>query len=186
MQLIRAGSLWNSGIFVWRVSTILHWLQRFSPAIFQGLTEIQKARGKGLGGLPSPPLLSVLRREYQKMPAVSIDTAVLEKAGAAGQVLTVKADFGWSDLGSWESLHQLLPHDSQGNATIGTGLAVDAKGCLIFSPHRLVVLLGVKNTVIVDSPDALLVADRKRTQEIREVVSQLQARGYKRYLSGSG
>ena len=185
VQLIRAGSLWNSGIFIWKASTILKLLQRFSPRVFQGLTEIQKARGTGLGGIPRARLLTVLRREYRKMPAISIDQAVLEKAGATGKVLTVKADFGWSDVGSWASLHRLLPHDSRGNAAVGDWLAVDAKGCLVFSPHRLVVLLGMRNTVVVDSPNALLVADRERTQEIREVVRRLQKKGYQRYLTGS-
>lgn len=184
-RLIRSGSLWNSGIFIWKASTILELLRRFSPAIFQGLAKIQKARGTGLGGLPRPRLRAVLRREYRKMPAISIDQAVLEKAGATGKVLMVEADFGWSDLGSWAALHQLLPHDSRGNAAVGDWLAVDAKGCLVFSPQRLVVLLGMRNTVVIDSPDALLVADRERTQEIREVVRRLKQTGRRRYLTGS-
>jgi mannose-1-phosphate guanylyltransferase len=119
------------------------------------------------------------------MPTVSIDHAVLEKAANAGKVVTIKADFGWSDLGSWESLHQLLPHDAAQNAQVGKGLAVDARGCLSVSSRRLIVLLGVRNTVVVDSPDALLVADRARSQEIREVVRELQTRGYSRYLRES-
>lgn len=184
-HLIRTGALWNSGIFVWKVSTMLELIERFSPAIYRGLAEIKKVRRKGLGGIPGPGLLAILRREYQKMPTISIDQAVMEKAGATGKVLTVRANFGWSDLGSWESLHQLLPHDSKGNGAIGNWLAMDTKDCLVFSPQRLVVMLGMRNAVVVDSPDALLVADRERTQEIREVVRQLQARGYKRYLTGS-
>lgn len=185
LQLIRAGSLWNSGIFVWKASTLIELLERFAPAIFDGLKTIHEARGKGLGGVLPARLLSVLQKEYRRMPTVSIDHAVLEKAANAGKVVTIKADFGWSDLGSWESLHQLLPHDAAENAQVGKGLAVDARGCLSVSSQRLIVLLGVRNTVVVDSPDALLVADRARSQEIREVVRELQTRGYSRYLRES-
>lgn len=183
-RLIRSGSLWNSGIFAWKVSSILGFLRSFSPGIFRGLMEIKKARATSLGGIPGPRLRSVLRKAYQKMPAISIDHAVLEKAAAIGKVFTVDAAFDWSDLGSWESLHRILPRDAAGNAAIGKSLAVDAKGCLVFSPYRLVVLLGTRNTVVVDSPDALLIAERGRSQDVREVVNQLEAKGYGRYLKG--
>jgi mannose-1-phosphate guanylyltransferase len=174
-RLLRSGALWNSGIFIWSVKTILTLIERFSPPIYQRL---EKIRSGGVGKNPS-----LLRREYARMPNISIDHAVLEKAGSAGKVVTLEADFGWSDVGSWASLHQLLPRDADGNAGLGERLAVDAKRSLVYSENRLVVLLGVEDTLVVDSADAILVADLKRSQQIRDVVAELERKGQKKYLA---
>ncbi len=180
-QLIRSGSLWNSGIFVWRISTILEMLRRFSRGIYDGTQRIRVAAKKSSLGTPAPRLRSILRREYRKMPSISIDYAVLEKAGAEGKVLTVEAQFGWSDLGNWAAVHRMLPQDRGGNVAIGKWLGVKTKNCLIYSPDRLVTLLGIQDIVVVDTPDALLVADLKRSQEVRDLVEELHRRGYGRY-----
>ena len=180
-RLMRRGSLWNSGIFVWKVSTILAMLSRFSPAISHGLQRIQEAaRGRGLAN-PPPTIQSVLRREYRKMPNISIDYAVLEKAGSEGRVLTLEANFGWSDVGNWAAVHRMLPQDRSGNAGIGKWLGVQSKECLVYSPDRLVALLGVRGIVVVDTVDALLVADIKRSQEVKDLVEELKRKGHGRY-----
>lgn len=180
-QWIHRGALWNSGIFVWKVSTILTSLRRFTPAIFHHLQRIQEgSRGLRLGS-SHPRLRALLKREYQKMPNLSIDYAVLEKAGAKGKVLTLEADFEWSDVGNWASLHQLLSHDREGNAVIGKWFGKDSRDCLVYAPERLVVLLGMRGTVVVDTPDALLVGDLKHVQEVRDLVDDLKKKGYRRY-----
>lgn len=115
------------------------------------------------------------------MPAMSIDYAVLEKAGSEGKVLTVEGNFGWSDLGNWAAVHRMLPQDSRENVGLGKWLGYHAKGCLVYSPRRLVTLLGTQGIVVVDTPDALLVADMKRSQEVRELVEELKRKGYSRY-----
>jgi mannose-1-phosphate guanylyltransferase len=175
VRLLRSGALWNSGIFIWSAKAILSLLERFNPAIYQGLLKI-----RAQGGGKNPALL---RREYARMPNISIDHAVLEKAGSAGKVVTLEAGFGWSDVGSWASLHQLLPRDRQGNAGLGKRLSIDTKDSLVYSENRLVVLLGVEDTLVVDSPDAILVADLKRSQQIRDVVAELERKGQRRYLA---
>ncbi|HLN85469.1 MAG TPA: sugar phosphate nucleotidyltransferase, partial [Candidatus Limnocylindrales bacterium] len=176
-KLIRQGSLWNSGIFVWKAATLLELLNRYQPDVSARLDTIGKAcRGKPLGN-PNPKLRAVIAREYKKMPSISIDYAVLEKAGAEGKVLTVEADFGWSDVGSWAAVHRMMHKDAQGNAGNGRWLQLGAKNCLIHSPDRLVVLLGIDNAVVVDTPDALLVGDLSRSQEVRELVDELQRQG---------
>lgn len=182
-KLIRQGALWNSGIFVWKASTLLALLQRYQPFISQGLQAIAKAaKGKSLAD-PDPRLRAVIAREYKKMPNISIDHAVLEKAGAEGKVLTLEANFGWSDVGSWAALHRMLPHDENRNAGKGKWLGLGAKNCLIHSPDRLVVLLGIQDAVVVDTPDALLVGDLKRSQEVRELVAELKKKGYGAYTT---
>ena len=180
-QLIEAGSLWNSGIFVWKASTILALLSRFSPAIYNGFRRITEAAARSGLGIMSPKLRSILRREYRRMPNISVDYAVLEKAGAEGRVLTVEAGFGWSDVGNWLAVHRLLPQDRSGNAGIGKWLGLKSENCLVYATDRLVALLGIKDTVIVETPDAILVGDLKRSQEVRELVEELKRKGYGRY-----
>ncbi len=180
-RLARLGSLWNSGIFVWKVSTILEMLRRFSPSVHRGIQKIQEAaRGRGLGDPPAA-LRNTVRREYRKLPNISIDYAVLEKAGSAGRVLTLEADFGWSDVGNWAAVHRMLPQDRSGNAGSGKWLGFKSKDCLVYSPDRLVALLGIQGIVVVDTPDALLVADIKRSQEVKDLVEELKRKGYGRY-----
>jgi mannose-1-phosphate guanylyltransferase len=180
-RLIRQGSLWNSGIFVWRTATLLDLLKRYQPKIAQGLERIKhSAAGKSLAA-PTPGLRRTIAEEYQKMPSISIDVAVMQPASLEGKVLTVDADFGWSDVGSWAAVHRMLPHDADGNAGNGRWFGLGAKNCLVHAPDRLVVLLGLDNAVVVDTPDALLVGDLRRSQEVRELVEELRQKGYGSY-----
>jgi mannose-1-phosphate guanylyltransferase len=180
-QLIRQGSLWNSGIFVWKAPLLLELMQRYQPTMARGLEQIKKAlHGKSLGA-PTPKIRNIVAQEYKKMPNISIDYAVLEKAGSEGKVITLEADFGWSDVGSWAAVHRMLPHDENGNAGNGKWLTLGAKNSLIHAQDRLVVLLGVEDTVVVDTPDALLVGDIRRSQEVRELVDHLKKKGYGAY-----
>ncbi len=179
---VQSGSLWNSGMFVWRVSTILTMLERYAPRIFRSLERIKQGVNGASLGTPGPKVRAILQREYGRMPSLSIDHAVLEKAGSTGKVMTMEAKFGWSDIGSWASLFKLLPHDREGNAAIGHWLGIYSKNCLIHSADRLVVLLGMQDTMVIDTPDALLVGDIKRSQDLREVIKILELKGYGRYL----
>ncbi|MBM4296247.1 MAG: mannose-1-phosphate guanylyltransferase [Deltaproteobacteria bacterium] len=180
-KLISQGSLWNSGIFVWRAATLLELLRRYQPQIGAGLEAIANAANRQSLGTPDAKLRAVIAREYKKMPGISIDYALLEKAGAEGKVVTVEADFGWSDVGSWAAVHRMMHKDAHGNAGNGRWLQLGAKNCLIHSPERLIVLLGIENAVVVDTPDALLVGDLNRSQEVRELVDELQRQGLGRY-----
>ena len=180
-RLMRQGSFWNSGIFVWKASTLLELLGRYQPTIKAGLDHIGKAaRGKPLAR-PELHLRSVIAREYKKLPNISIDHAVLEKAGSEGRVLTLEASFGWSDVGSWDAVHRMMRRDAHGNAGKGKWLGIGAKNCLVHAQNRLVVLLGIRDAAVVDTPDALLVADLKRSQEVRELVEELKKKGYGAY-----
>jgi len=180
-KLIRQGSLWNSGIFVWKAALLLDLLNRCQPEIGAALGRIgTAAKGKSLGN-PSPALRRTIAREYGKMPSISIDFAVLEKAGAEGKVVTVEADFGWSDVGSWAAVHRMMDKDVHGNAGNGRWVQIGAKNCLIHSPDRLVVLLGIENAVVVDTPDAILIGDLNRSQEVRDIVDELHRQGMGSY-----
>jgi mannose-1-phosphate guanylyltransferase len=180
-RLIRQGALWNSGIFVWKASMLLESMRRYQPAIFKALEQIHKAAGEKSLARPTSKIAGIVEREYQRMPNISIDYAVLEKAGTEGKVVVLEADFGWSDVGSWAAVHRMLPHDENGNAGTGKWLTLGAKNSLIHSRDRLVVLLGVEDIVVVDTPDALFVGDIKRSQEVRELVDELNNKGYGAY-----
>ena len=182
-KLIRRGSLWNSGIFIWRAATLLELLHRYQPEISESISRIRQAANRASLTTASPRLQRLIAREYRKMPNLSIDHAVMEKAGSEGKVLTLEASFGWSDIGSWAAVHRMLNRDSQGNAGNGRWLAVGSKNCLVHAPDRLVVLLGLQNAVVVDTPDALLVGDLKRSQQVRELVEELKHKGYGSYTT---
>jgi mannose-1-phosphate guanylyltransferase len=146
--------------------------------IWQHLNAISRAAsGKSLGSA-APSLRSRIAQEYATMPNISIDHAVLEHAAAEGRVLTLEADFGWNDIGSWAAVHRMLPRDPEGNAGKGPWLGFGAKNCLIQARDRLIVLLGIENTVVVDTPDALLVGDLTRSQDVRELVEELKRAGH--------
>ncbi|HEX2242649.1 MAG TPA: hypothetical protein VHK27_05260 [Gammaproteobacteria bacterium] len=96
--------------------------------------------------------------------------------------MTVPGHFGWSDVGSWAAVHQMSRRDPAGNASNGRWLGLGSKDCLIHAPDRLVVLLGMRDTFVVDTPDALLVGDLNRSQEVRDLVDELNRRGYRSYI----
>jgi mannose-1-phosphate guanylyltransferase len=96
-------------------------------------------------------------------------------------VIALEADFDWSDIGSWAAVHRMMQRDTKGNAGRGKWLAFASRNCLAHAGDRLVVLLGVQDTFVVDTPDALLVGDLRRSQEVRELVSELKKQGYGDY-----
>jgi mannose-1-phosphate guanylyltransferase len=156
--------LWNAGIFVFRGATFLEVLARLQPELAAGLEEIaETATTPGR-----------LRELYARLPADSIDYAVMEKLDA---ISTLPLDCGWSDLGSWEALDEVLLRDAQGNTGRGDTLAVDAAGNLLFSDAGTIAVLGVEGLVVVRTGDSVLVIPKARSQEVRRIVSELAARG---------
>jgi mannose-1-phosphate guanylyltransferase/mannose-6-phosphate isomerase len=153
--------LWNAGIFVFRGSTLLGILERLQPELARGLEEIAAA----------PERLSEL---YRRLPADSIDYAVMEKLD---EICTLPLDCGWSDLGSWEALDEVLPPDGQGNTGRGDRLAVDAHGNLLFADAGTIAIVGVEGLVVVRTGDAVLVCPKSRSQEVKRLVSELASRG---------
>ncbi|HKP10658.1 MAG TPA: mannose-1-phosphate guanylyltransferase, partial [Blastocatellia bacterium] len=148
---------WNSGIFVFTARTILAEIAACLPELAAGLEEIAAA----IGG---PDYDATLERVYRGLESISIDYGVMEKTRAA--VYAFKADFAWSDVGSWQALYELraAEADSDGNLLLGDAAAAGAKGNLVYSTAgRAVALLGVEGLVVVDTPDALLIADRARS-----------------------
>lgn len=167
-RLVAGGALWNAGIFAWRADAILDALRTHLPQV---LAPLEHAVQRG-----TP---AALRAAYAVIPSISIDYGVLERAE---RVAVVRARFAWSDVGSWAAVEPFWRAPGAANAVRGQVIAVDATGCVVDSPHRVVTLLGVKDLVVVDTADTLLVCPKDRAQDVRKVVDALRARGLERYL----
>jgi mannose-1-phosphate guanylyltransferase len=163
-MLTLGGFFWNSGMFVWRVSTILDAVKQWLPDLYDGLLQIEAAMGTARE-------TTVIEQIYQKARSVSIDYGVMEKAS---NTLVIPGDFGWSDVGSWDALWEVSPRDERENALRGQAIAVDSHHCLVHSPDKLVALVGVKDLIIVETADALLICKRGASQDVREVVERLE------------
>jgi mannose-1-phosphate guanylyltransferase len=157
--------LWNSGMFAWRVATVLDLLDRHLPAM---MVQLRRAVGT-----PRPRRTAAIARAYRAIAPISIDHGVMEKAD---DVLVVRGAFGWNDIGSWAALADLAGRDGR------PVVAIDAARYVVSSPDRLVALVGVDDLIVVDAPDALLICHRERAQDVRRVVQELERRGLHGYL----
>ncbi|GIW39744.1 MAG: mannose-1-phosphate guanylyltransferase [Candidatus Binatia bacterium] len=160
--------LWNSGIFVWRTSVFWEELSRHAPGVAGRLERVWDS---------ARPARRI-EGAYRRLPAVSVDHAVLERTRRAA---VVAADFSWSDVGSWAAMPDVWGTDRRGNASRGRVLFVDSSDNVVFAGRRLVALLGVERLVVVDAGDAILVCRREKAQEVRKVVAGLRAKGLGRF-----
>jgi mannose-1-phosphate guanylyltransferase len=164
--------LWNSGMFVWKASTILEAIRCYLPELHTGLVQIREALG-------TEREEEIVGEVYSTQKAVSIDYGVMEKAE---DVLVIPGDFGWSDLGSWDALWEVSGKDENGNAVRGSFIGIDAGNSLVHSPGKLVALVGVRDLLVVETDDALLICRRGRSQDVRKVVETLEKNDKKEYL----
>ncbi len=162
---------WNGGMFIWRASTLLSNFQRFQPRMAGLLHRIADA-----GGVRNRP---TLRRLFPRLEKISVDYALMEKIS---NIFVVAADVGWSDVGSWQVVHELSPKDADGNVRPRESLCLEASGNVIFSPDKFVVTLGVRDLIVVETDDALLICARGRSQEVGKAVEELDRRGLKELL----
>ena len=153
--------LWNAGVFVFSVETLRGELGQHLPRTAEALAELREGRMS-------------LREAWAQTDATSIDYGVLERSDA---VLTVPCDPGWSDLGSWEQVGDWLPEAPGGRGRARRIVAVDSEGCVVHALDKAVALVGLQDLIVVDTPDALLVLDPKRAQDVREVLDQIEALG---------
>ncbi|MEI6703390.1 MAG: mannose-1-phosphate guanylyltransferase, partial [Deltaproteobacteria bacterium] len=173
MRYLEEGNFfWNSGMFIWRADTILSEMESFLPVLHKKLSAISY-----IGDVwELSDLDEQIAIAYQEIESISIDFGIMEKSSRV-QVLPV--EMGWSDVGSWSSLPEVVEPDSCGTVCINAAghVAIDSAGCLIYADNRMVATVGVSNLVIVSTPDAILVCDRERCQDVKKVVEQLGAEG---------
>ncbi len=163
---------WNSGMFVWKASDILAAMQAHCPETHRDLQKID-------GALGTQDEAQVLRQVYEEMPAESIDYAVMEKAR---DIVVIPVDLGWSDVGSWRALEEVLPQDAQGNTLRGQTVLRNTSNSIVVGEKRLIAAVGVNDLIVVETDDAVLVCHKDKAQEVRQVVELLRVRGLDQYL----
>ena len=165
---LRTGEFfWNSGIFLWRADLFMEEMQSYLPEHYKGLMEIGS-----LGEPASNP--ARISEIYEDLTAISVDYGIMERSD---RVAMLSAEVGWSDVGSWAALREIMGKDVHGNVVKGDVLAVDSHNCLLYGQDRLVTALGVDGLVVVDTPDALLVCPEGASQNVRKIVEQLTGEG---------
>jgi len=175
--LAEGNYFWNSGMFVWKASSILKQIETWLPEVDAVMKQITAAWDKG----EEPQ--QVVDRLFSSMPNISIDYGVLEKvAGNSDDLLVIPSNIAWSDIGSWDAVHDILNKDDAKNLLQGNVLALDCKNTLIHSSNRLVTAVGVDDLCVVETADAILLTKMGETQRVREVVDSLKQQNAQEHI----
>ncbi|MBD3180311.1 MAG: NTP transferase domain-containing protein, partial [Candidatus Latescibacteria bacterium] len=156
----RGGFFWNSGIFVWRPSVFLQAWEVYLPSGSQPLREIAGSIGK-------PEMTRVIKKNYPRLPAISVDYGILEKAE---NVAVIPGELGWNDVGSWDALYDIHEADGKNNISIGDSEAIDSGGCIFYNPGGFTAAIGVKDIIVVSRDGIVMVCRRGESQKVREIV----------------
>jgi len=157
---------WNSGMFVWKASVLLEEIKAYLPDLYKNLELIKS--------------VDDISKVWPRIKGISIDYGIMEHSK---RIALIPSNFYWTDLGSWDALSEIFPKDKKGNISNGDTLNLDSQGVCVFSRgNRLVSTIGIKNTVIADTPDALLVCDRDKTQDVKKLVEKLKLLKRKEHL----
>jgi len=170
---------WNSGIFVWKTSRILSEIEKHLPSLYQTLKEIESLLFITDKPNKSDKRSALCALRYASLESISIDYGIMERSAEA---LMVPATFRWSDLGSWTALDEVIEKDDSGNILKGNTIDIGSQNSIVFSGERLVATIGLKDMVVVDTPDATLVTTKDRVQEVRKIVDTLRQNGREEHL----
>jgi len=165
-RYVREGYLWNSGNFLFRADVLLSELARLEPEMAQAVDDAVAKASADLGFMRLDP------EAFAGAPQKSIDYAVMEKTERAA---VIAGDFRWSDIGSWDALFDIAPHNADTNVIHGPAVTMDAHGCIVHSDGRLAAVVGVNDLVVVSTSDAVMVVPRARSQDVRDLVAKLKA-----------
>lgn len=155
--------LWNSGMFIWKASVLLEQYREFLPDMYECLMNISEAAG-------SEREAEVVLREYMEIDGISIDYGIMEKSN---DVYVMETNFKWDDIGCWTALDRYLPRDEEGNSTKGKVKALDSQNCILYGDKRLIAAVGVKDLIVVETDDVILVCQRDRDQDLKALLKSL-------------
>ena len=164
--------LWNSGMFIWKASTILKCFKEFLPEIYSGLEVIATSIGTN-------DYEKVLKEEFVKLPSESIDYGVMEKAE---NIYVIPGNFGWDDVGSWLSIERIKKSNQDGNVINGNVISIKTKNTVVQGGKKLIATIGLEDMIIVDTEDAILICNKDNTQEVKEVINNLKICNRTEYL----
>ena len=166
--LAEGGFFWNAGMFIVRVGTLRDLYRAHVPDMEEPFATLVEAIQSGDE--------ATVARVFPTLRKISFDYAVAEHAG---RVAVVPADIGWSDVGSWARLADVLAHHQgdDGNVVVGRHVGVDTRGALIYSPKRLIATIGMDDIIVIDTPDAVLICPKSRSEDVKQIVDALRERG---------
>ena len=164
--------VWNSGMFIFKASVILQKFKELLPEIYSLLAEI----GEAVGTVAEETKIKEL---YPRIRSVSVDYGIMERTN---NILVVPAEFGWSDVGSWDMLSAIHTPDDNGNIVVGEHFGIDTKNCVIFTKEKPIATVGLSDLIVVDTEDVVLVCEKERAQEVKKIVELLRARGKEELL----
>ncbi len=163
---------WNSGMFIWKASTILKKFEQLLPDIYACLVEIGEAMGTDAEA-------GVIQKIYPEIPKISIDYGIMERSR---DVLMIAGDFGWNDIGSLDMLGIMKEEDKNGNVCYGEQINLDTKNCILYGKDKLIATIGVENLIVIQEKDAILICEKSRAQDVKNVVDMLDNDGKVQYL----
>jgi mannose-1-phosphate guanylyltransferase len=169
--LKQGGYFWHLGLFSWPVKVLFEEMAEHASGLYKRLARFDDAQRHAN--------YSAAEVEYLALPTEAIDNAVLERSR---NLLMVKAQFEWHDVGSWADLHDILEQDQAGNFVEGEHVLIDSKNCMIHSPRKLVAAVGLEGMVVIETEDALLICPKARSQDVKLIVERLKQMGKKEYL----
>jgi mannose-1-phosphate guanylyltransferase len=164
--------LWNSGMFVWKSSTILDSFGKLMPEMYNGLEKIYETIGTEEEEV-------ILNREFSKFQSESIDYGIMERSG---NIYTIPGSFGWDDVGSWLSLERINRTNDDGNVIKGNVITINSKNSIIQAQDKLIATIGIDDLIVVDTEDALLITNKSNTQEVKKVIENLKICNRYEYL----
>lgn len=164
--------VWNSGMFVWKVSKILEDFKRYLPKVYYKLEELSYFLG-------TDKEQEELQKIYPSIPSISIDYGIMERSN---DVVVVPGDFGWNDVGSWDVLGAIYPTDEEGNIKRGETITIDTEDCIIYSQDKLIATIGVKDLIIVSTGDAVMLCKKDKAQDVKKIVNKLKEKDINTYL----
>lgn len=164
--------VWNSGMFVWKVSKILEDFKRYLPKVYDKLEELSKHLG-------TEKEAEAIKGIYPTIPSISIDYGVMERSN---DVVVVPGDFGWNDVGSWDSLGAIYPTDSEGNIKRGDFVTIDTSNSIIYSDDKLIATVGINDLIVVSTNDAVMVCRKDRAQDVKKIVDRLKEKDRHEYI----
>lgn len=168
--------LWNASYFIWRADTLINLFDELAPKFKEPIDKMKSV----LQNPVDTESKKVIHSQFEKMPAEAFDTLIMEKAP---KVLVIPADLGWSDIGSWASLHDILATNTGSNIVVkGNHVGVDNQNCLVYAKDKLIATVGLEDVIVVDTDDVLLICKKEHAQNIKKLIDKLKEEGKHLYL----
>lgn len=164
--------VWNSGMFVWKVSKIIEEFRRYIPKVYAKLEELTQYIG-------TDKEAEMTRKIYPTIPSISIDYGVMERSN---DVVVVPGEFGWNDVGSWDVLGAIYPTDDEGNIKRGETITISTEDCIVYSEDKLITTVGINNLIVVSTKDSVLVCPKDKAQDVKLIVEKLKEENKNEYL----